>query len=449
MMAQLLIILKLKRKTNRLIFKITKMKKQVVLGLAIMIGTFSFAQKKELKLAEKAIKSSNYADAKAAINSAEALLSAMDEKTKAKFYFLKGQALYANGSGTEDEITNALSSFNTLNDIESASGKKTYTPRVAELKLSMSNAFIKKASDAYEQKDFGVSARNFENAYRLSSTDTLYLFNSASVAVLGKDYDKALALYSELNTLGYSGITEEYMATETETGEEQSFPSAMMRDLSVKAGTHDKSRNVKSQSKVGEIAKNVALIYIELGENEKAIAAIEDAKAASPDDLNLILSEANVYYKMGNTDKYQELVKKALELDPNNIDLIFNLGVFAADEKDFAGAKAYYDKAISIDPNYTKAQMNMAALILDQEQGVIDEMNNLGTSSADNDKYDELKEKRQQLYRDAIPYLTQVMDVEPDNLSAARTLMNIYSALDDMPNFKAMKAKVDALESGN
>ena len=99
------------------------MKKQVVLGLALMIGSFSFAQKKELKNAEKAIKNSNYADAKAAINSAEALLSAMDAKTKAKFYFLKGQALYANGAGSDSEITEALGSFEMLRDAEKKTGK--------------------------------------------------------------------------------------------------------------------------------------------------------------------------------------------------------------------------------------------------------------------------------------------------------------------------------------
>ena len=39
------------------------MKKQIVLGLAFMIGAISFGQKKEMKAAEKAIKSNNYADA--------------------------------------------------------------------------------------------------------------------------------------------------------------------------------------------------------------------------------------------------------------------------------------------------------------------------------------------------------------------------------------------------
>ena len=425
------------------------MKKQVVLGLALMIGAFSFAQKKELKTAEKAIKSSNFADAKAAIGSAEALLSAMDDKTKAKFYFLKGQALYANGAGSDNEINDALSSFNMLEEAEKASGKMIYTSKANAIKIEMSNAFLKKASSAYEQKNYKVSTDNFERAYRMSSVDTTFLFNAATVAVLGKNYDTSLKLYKELMELGFTGITTEYMATEIETGKEVTFSNASLRDLSIKAGSHNKSRNVKTKSKKGEIAKNVALIYVEQGENEKAIAAIEEAKQTSPDDFNLILSEANVYFKMGRRDKYREIIKKALDIEPNNLDLIFNLGVFAAEDKDFETAKGYYEKVIELDENYAKAHMNMAALILDQEQGIIDEMNALGSSAADDKKYDKLREKRQQMYKDAVPYLITVLDKEPNNISAAKTLMNIYSAIDDTDNFKAMKAKVEDIESQN
>ena len=120
----------------------------------------------------------------------------------------------------------------------------------------MSNAFIQKASDALEQKNYDESATNFERAYRVSPIDTLYLFNSATVAVMGKGYDKALMIYDELLELGYTGITMEYYATEIETGEEQTFNSETIRSLSVKAGTHDNERNVMSESRVGEMAKN-------------------------------------------------------------------------------------------------------------------------------------------------------------------------------------------------
>ncbi len=425
------------------------MRKQVVLGLALMIGVFSFAQKKELKIAEKAIKSSNFADAKAAIGSAEALLSAMDAKTKAKFYYLKGQALYANGAGSDNEINGALASFKMLGETEKSSGKMVYSSKADALKIEMSNAFLKKASSAYEQKNYKISTDNFERAYRMSTVDTMFLFNAATVAVLGKNYDTSLKLYNELMELGFTGISMEYMATEVESGKEITFSNASLRDISVRSKSHNKSRNVKTKSKRGEIAKNVALIYVEQGENEKAIDAIETAKLTSPDDFNLILSEANVYFKMGKRDKYKEIIKKALDIQPNNLDLIFNLGVFAAEDKDFNTAKGFYDKVIGLDENYTKAHMNMAALILDQEQGIIDEMNTLGSSAADDKKYDELREKRQQMYRDAVPYLNTVFEKEPDNISAAKTLMNIYSAIDDTENYKAMKAKVEAIETQN
>ena len=54
-----------------------------------MIGAFSFAQKKELRDAEKAINDNNFADAKSMISQVGSMMSTMDDKEKAKFYFLK------------------------------------------------------------------------------------------------------------------------------------------------------------------------------------------------------------------------------------------------------------------------------------------------------------------------------------------------------------------------
>ncbi len=423
------------------------MKKIVVLSFALMIGAFSYAQKKELKEAEKAIKDNNFADAKSMLSQAESMMSAMDDKEKAKFYFLKGQALYANGTGSDADVSEALKNFQLLRETEKASGKIVYTSKVDEMNTSMTNDFISKAQKALGEKNYSVSYKNFQNAYMSSPTDTLYLYNAALLATSNQSYDEAISMFTKLQEIGYTGISTEYMATETESGEEQSFPSAAIRDISVKAGTHTNARNKKSESKVGDIAKNISLIYIEKGDTDKALSSLEKAKASNPNDFNLLVAEANVRYKLGQMDQYKSLISKALSLEPNNIDLLFNLGVVAAEEKDIESAKSYYDKAIKIDPTYTRAYMNMAALILDQEQDIITEMNGLGSSAADDKRYNELKDKRMQVYQDAIPYLKKAFENEPDNISAARTLMNIYSQIDDQPNFKAMKAKVDELEN--
>jgi len=446
-MAQLLIIplMKIIINTNNTLNYI-KMRRIVVLGFAFMIGAISYAQKKELKEAEKAIKDNNFADAKSMLSQAESMMSAMDDKEKAKFYFLKGQALYANGVGSDADVAEALKNFQMLREAEKASGKMVYTSKVDEMNTSMTNDFINKAQNALEQKNYETSYKNFENAYMTSTKDTLYLYNAALLATSNQSFDKAIDLFKKLQDLGYTGISTSYVATETESGEDQAFPTAALRDISVKAGTHTNARNEKTDSKVGDIAKNIALIYIEQGKTDEALASLAAAKASNPKDFNLLVAEANVRYKLGQMDEYKKLVSEALSLEPNNVDLLFNLGVVAAEANNLEEAKMYYDKAIKIDPTYTRAYMNMAALILDQEQGIIDIMNGLGTSAADNKKYDELKEKRTQLYKDAIPYLASAFEYDPKNISAARTLMNIYGQIDDQPNFKLMKAKVEELE---
>lgn len=425
------------------------MKKHVIMGLALLIGTFAFAQKKELKEAEKAIKNNNFASAKSQINAAEAMTASMDDKTLAKMYYLKGKAFYANGTANDSDIAVALESFKMLKETEAKSGKKTYSGEADAMKIEMSNGFLSKAQAALDQKDHSSSWINFERAYRTSTKDTLYLYNAALLATSSKSYDDAIRMYNELTELGYTGISMDYRATEIESGEEQSFPTPVLRDIAVKAGTHDKSRNVKTESKVGEIAKNVALIYIEKGETDKGLAAIEKAKSSNPNDYNLILAEANVRYKLGEQDKYKALISEALKLEPNNPDLLFNLGVVAGDQGNYDEAKDYYDKAIAADATYTRAYMNSAAMILEKEQGIIDEMNALGTSAADDKKYEELQEDRLNVYREAIPYLKAAIEQEPDNINAVKTLMNIYSVLGDTPNYQAMKAKAEELGGEN
>lgn len=423
------------------------MKKQIVVALAILVGTFSFAQKKELKTAEKAIKSGNFADAKSALMSAESLLGAADEKTKAKYYFLMGQAQYANGTGSNEDVAGAIASFDKVNEIEGGKGK--YNSQIEELKSQMLNNFLTKANAAIQSKDYKKSSVYFDNAYRMSPKDTIYLYYAASTAVTAKEYGTSLGYYEELRDLGFTGIAMQYSATNKESGEVETFDSKSMRDLSVRAGTHNAPKDKKSDSKYAEIVKNIALIHVTNGDDAKAVEAMQEARKQNPDDLGLLLSEANVQLKMGNRDRFKELMQEATEKDPKNAELQYNLGVISAEAGDNEAARKHYERAIELDPSYTLAYNNMAVLLLSTEKEIVEEMNSLGTSSADNKRYDELKAKRTEIYESAIPYLEQTLKLKPKDVQAATTLMNIYSAIGQTDKFKAMKAKVEAMQSGN
>lgn len=413
------------------------MKKQILVAIACLVVAFAFAQKKELKAAEKAIKSNNYAEAKAALGQAEGMLSSMDDKLSSKYHLLKAQALYAGGSGNQDDVDKAIEELKGVGSSEAADA--------ADLKNLMVKNFLEKANAQYGNKQYAQAAGNFENIFRVSPQDTAFLYNAAISADLGQEVDKALDYYHELKDIGYTGIETEFYAVEKASGEEKPFSNKNERDLYIKSGDYIKPSEKKTDSKRPEIVKRIALLYVSQGKNDEAISAVKEARSQKPKDIDLIITEANLYYQLEDLDRYKALIQEATTLDPNNADLYYNLGVVSADAKDIENAEKYYKKALELNPSYVNAKMNLAALILSEESDIIEEMNGLGNSAADNKRYDELKEKRLNVYRKAIPYLEGVLEQDPENDAAIKTLMNMYSAIGNDAKAKEMKSKLDAI----
>jgi Tfp pilus assembly protein PilF len=147
---------------------------------------------------------------------------------------------------------------------------------------------------------------------------------------------------------------------------------------------------------------------------------------------------------MGKKDKYKEIMEQIVAKDPTNATLYYNLGVTAFEMGDSDGAISYYEKALQYEPEMAEARLNIAAAILANEAKIVEEMNTLGMSKADTKKYDELAEKRKDVYRRALPYLETVMENDAENIEAIRTTMNIYYQLGENEKADALKAKLSA-----
>ena len=91
------------------------------------------------------------------------------------------------------------------------------------------------------------------------------------------------------------------------------------------------------------------------------------------------------------------------------------------------------------------AYLNLVALILENESTIVEQMNNLGNSRADNQKYDELK-KEEKLYKECVPVLKQLIALDDSNLEAVQTLRNIYGTIGDNEGFMEMKAIMEKYE---
>ncbi|WP_036383600.1 tetratricopeptide repeat protein [Muricauda sp. MAR_2010_75] len=415
------------------------MKTKVLILLAIGISTMGFSQKSEIRDAEKALKDGDAAAAKTALEAASSTIDAADERLQAQYYAVLGN-VYSDlaSKGDATAFQPAIDAYKKVISIEEASGKEKYTT-VAQQKLSeMTADLVNAAVEDNNNQKFSEAAEKLYLSYKLSPADTVYLYYAASSAVNGQDYEKALQYYNELKDLGYDGSGVTYTAVNVETGEVETMDKNT-RDLYVKAGTHKDPKEERSPSKKPEIVKNVALIYQQLGDSDKALEAYAEAREANPEDVNLVLGEANLYYSLGDKDKFKELMAQASEMAPDNADLLYNIGVINMEQGNLEDARDAYKKTLAIDPGYINALLNLSTTYVNEGNGLIDEMNALGSSKADIAKYDELKAKKDSLFREGAKVLEDAVKTNPDNQSILTQLKNIYGALGDTENFMRVK----------
>jgi tetratricopeptide (TPR) repeat protein len=419
--------------------------KYVVLASVFMISVASFAQKDEIKAAEKAIKKGNSQEAATILKGAESLMSNASDDEKAQFFFVKGNAyldLANKKVDTDKNLAAAATAYLSLVDAEKTSGKSKYTSDAAKSIIEIKYKLINSAIADSKVDKHSDSAKKLYDAYLLDKKDTLNLYYAASTYVNAKEYDVALKLYQDLKQMNYSGKGANYLAINKLTGEEDLFTTVAERDRMVKMGTHEKPSTEVIPSKRGEIYKNMALILVDAGKTEEAKKAIEEARATNPDDTSLILTQANLYLQTKDYETYKKLINEVLEKSPNDADLVFNLGVLSANAKDVVNAEKYYARTMEINPQYVNAYINMAALKLEAENTVIAQMNKLGNSDKDMKRYAVLKTERQNIFKSVIPYLEKAMEVDPKNADVANTLLNVYSALEMTAQKKALEAKM-------
>ncbi|MFV5693675.1 tetratricopeptide repeat protein [Flavobacterium sp. LT1R49] len=419
--------------------------KYVILASALLISVATFAQKDQIKAAEKAMKGGNSQEAATILQGAESLITNATDVEKAQFFFIKGNALLDLANKNVDTNTNlslAAKAYQDLIAVEKASGKVKFSTQAATSITQIKFKLINNAIADSKIEKHADSAKKLYDAYLLDKNDTINLYYAASTYVNAKEYDTALKLYDELKNLNYSGKGTSYFAVNKLSGEEDVYATAQERDRMVKLGTHEKPRTEAVPSKRGEIYKNMALILVQNGKTEEAKKAMAEARVANPDDTSLILTEANLYLETKDYVTYKKLISEVLEKNPNDADLIFNLGVISTTANNTVEAEKYYKRAIEIKPDYVNAYLNLAILKLDADKKLFEEMNKLGNSEKDNKRYLVLKKQREAVFLDALPFLEKASELDPSNKEVKATLLNVYGALEMTEKKKALKAKM-------
>lgn len=421
------------------------MKKQLLATALMCITVVAFGQKKEIKKAERAIKSDKAAEAVDFIKQAEGMIGSADDAVKTQFYVVKSEAYIAKSNGKNyEDLKTAVEAIKMATDM---GADKSYGDRMIIARQQLRVGLVGMAINEQKAGQFKAAAEKMYLNYTASPIDTGDLYAAGDMARLGGDYETAIGYFGQLMDMGYTGITKQYISID-ENGAEQIWQTENDRDKAVMLGGQKDGGDRVTPSVKGDLLIKMASIYIEQGNNDQAKAVIQEARKINPDDVDLIRAEADIAYKLEDMARYNELMEEVIRLTPNDPTLFYNLGVSAGELGENEKAVEYYKKAIELKPDFTEAYINTAFQILKPEGAIIEEMNNLGMSAADEKRYDELKEKRTQLYKDSLPYLEKAVELSPDNANLVRTLMNIYSQVGMDDKYKATKAKLETMEGG-
>ena len=205
-------------------------------------------------------------------------------------------------------------------------------------------------------------------------------------------------------------------------------------------------------------------ILVAEGDEEAALAVLDDAKKKFPEKQEILYAEINYFLQ---NDRYEELVdklKEAISREPNNKTLystlgsvyeqIYNAKVTEAGEENeetimlFDSAKEYYAGAIEKDATFTDAIYALGALYYNKAAALNEKMRNLGTSKEENMLYDKYKAEMDQLFDTSLPYFQDVEKIDPNDRNSLIALKEIYAKSGDLNMSKEFKTRLETIDAG-
>jgi len=416
--------------------------KRLILIVAILVAMPTLkAQKKEIKKAHQEINAGNYASATSYLGQAKRIFAAADQKTRAEYYVVEAELNLAQKKLDVAQIELISQSLKRAHSYEVTSSLQN---RISEINLKINGLSETIAAGELAKKNYSNAATLYKTAYQSSQEDTIHLLKAARCHLLAKEYNEAFNTYRDLFNMGYTNAKTQYVATNVKSHKKDAFSSISKRNEAIAGGLYKNPEIITTNSKLPEILRGLTMASIPLQKNHEAVAFIDSVVAKMPEDKMLLKQVSHLYRQLDANDKYNTVVDQLIKETPNNPNLYYNAALASVQDNDLDRAKGFFKKTIEIDPNYVNAKINLSLLLLEQDNGIKDEMNELGGESAtDNERYEKLKQKRYKLYYEVLPYLESIVKSQPQNKEFAKKLMNIYGFIGQDTKLAILQEKLD------
>ena len=458
--------------------------KKIFLSAALLTAVFTFAQKKEIAAAVKAIDAGDIATTTAQLAQAE---SAMGTKTYflepallEQYYYAKGLSLLKAGKSAEgasylakinDLAKNKIyvgkdSSKNkvyyvgkTAADASGIQGLKeeTYVPTLmGKLGTSINpviEAANKAALAAYNEKKYSVAAPKFKEVYELLSAagqdNKKYLYYSGLTYALGDMKKEATDVYMDLINSNYTGVETTYTAKNKKSGEVENLEKTTW-ELYKKVGANGDYTDFKtevSKSVEQELYETTAALLLDSDRADDALALIEKGLKKFPTNAKLAELQGTAFYKAGKTNEFVSNLKAQLAKNPNDANNWYNLGVLQSkDPATVADALASYKKALEIKPDLVQAHQNLTYLTMGDDAKAIDDYE-AARKAGKTDLANKIIEARRARLAATLPYAEKWYQYDRNNVDAVSLLKGLYLSTKNEAKYKEFKDKEAAMLS--
>jgi len=283
------------------------------------------------------IEQGKYEEAKEAIE-----LAVWNDKTSswARTYYTRGllcQTAYEDGIKKKeskkinlypDQLYLAYSSYEKALDLDS---RQRLHATIAQKYYLLSNDFRVMGSELYDAKDYEGALKAFEYALLINKNDLIHakvdtnlIYNTAIAAYKCENWAKAIGYLTGLHENAHATSTtlllyKAYLASgDTLSGEEILFEALELYRYE------------------NQLVAYLVNLLAEEGRYEEALAVLDKAIKTHPENYRLYWSKGLIYIRMGETDRAIENFRSALEIAPDEAELYYHIGI------------VYYNKAIDL-----------------------------------------------------------------------------------------------------
>ena len=401
--------------------------KRVLLTVALCVAaSASFAQKKVVNEAQSIAKGSNadFGEARTLIKGA---LENPETKDDAKTWYVAGFI--------EDQQFNAERAKQIL-------GQQPNEPVMYEALYGILPYFQKAYElDQLPNEKGKVKPKYTKDIKSILSANHVYLFNGGAYYFDKQEYKKAYDFFNQ-----YVEISELPMFAGTQTAEKDSTFMTVQFYAAVAAtqlGDSQKAIAALERAKNTDYRASEVyqyLCYEQAKDTVNLEKTLEEGLNKFPEEQYFLMSLINNYIYSNRNEKAIEYLNTAIAKDSNNPQLYDVMGrVYETGLKDYAKAEEYFKKALAINPDYIESLSNLGRVYYNQ--GV----NKQGEANMINDakQYQEELGKAKEFFKQALPYFEKAHQMKPEEREYMTALRGIYYNLNMGDKFDAIEAEMN------